>query len=386
MTAEYRFDQIAIVSTEKKKPVEDDKRNYIGLEHLSSDTFEVANYGSEVAPKGEKLIMRKGDVLFGKRRAYQKKVGIAPCDGIFSAHGMVLRPNEEIVDARFFPFFIKSDAFLDEAIRISVGSLSPTVNWRDLRELQFILPSLSRQREIAELLWAGEELKTIYRRLLTACDSQVKSRFIEMFGDPVENDKSWPISTVRDTSTSFGDGPFGSNLKASHYVDEGVRVIRLGNIGMGKFLDEDKSFISYEHFERLRKYRCESGQVVIGTLGDPNLRACLVPALDVPCIHKADCVYYATDVERVLPVFAMQVINQPAMLSFATRHVHGNTRGRVSSSQVAQLPMILPPIELQREFVALVQQVDKSELYRRRQARRMTALRVGNLEGNNLPN
>lgn len=156
MTNEYRFDQIAIVSTEKKRPTDADKNNYIGLEHLSPDTFDVVDYGSEVAPKGEKLVMRKGDVLFGKRRAYQKKVGIAPCDGIFSAHGMVLRPNEEVVDSRFFPFFIKSDCFLDEAIRISVGSLSPTVNWRDLRELRFQLPDIERQHELAELLWAGE--------------------------------------------------------------------------------------------------------------------------------------------------------------------------------------------------------------------------------------
>ena len=103
MTQEYRFDQIAIVPRGKKKPTEEDKGNYVGLEHLSPDTFDVVDYGSEVAPKGEKLVMKKGDVLFGKRRAYQKKVGIAPCDGIFSAHGMVLRPNEEVVDARFFP-------------------------------------------------------------------------------------------------------------------------------------------------------------------------------------------------------------------------------------------------------------------------------------------
>ena len=74
--------------------------------------------------------MKKGDVLFGKRRAYQKKVAIAPFDGIFSAHGMVLRPNEEIIDKNFFPLFISSDYFLDAAIKISVGSLSPTIRLR----------------------------------------------------------------------------------------------------------------------------------------------------------------------------------------------------------------------------------------------------------------
>lgn len=72
----YKFTEIAINSTEKKKPTEADKATYIGLEHLDSGTLTVSRWGSEVAPIGEKLIMKKGDVLFGKRRAYQKKVGI----------------------------------------------------------------------------------------------------------------------------------------------------------------------------------------------------------------------------------------------------------------------------------------------------------------------
>ena len=96
--AKYRFEQIAINSTEKKKPVEEDRFTYLGLEHLDSGSLKVTRFGSEVAPIGEKLVMHKGDVLFGKRRAYQKKVAIAPFDGIFSAHGMVLRPREDVID------------------------------------------------------------------------------------------------------------------------------------------------------------------------------------------------------------------------------------------------------------------------------------------------
>lgn len=90
---EYCFDEIAINSKEKKKPTEEDKYTYIGLEHLDTGSLTVSRWGSEIAPTGDKLVMRKGDVLFGKRRAYQKKVAIAPFDGIFSAHGMVLRPR-----------------------------------------------------------------------------------------------------------------------------------------------------------------------------------------------------------------------------------------------------------------------------------------------------
>jgi type I restriction enzyme S subunit len=187
----HRFDEIAVNSTTKKKPVEADKDTYLGLEHLDSGNLTVTRFGSEVAPIGEKLLMKKGDVLFGKRRAYQKKVAIAPFDGIFSAHGMVLRPREEVVDKNFFPLFVASDYFLDAAIKISVGSLSPTINWSALKELRFNLPNLDEQRALAEILWAMIEAKNAYTKLLAQTDDLVKSQFVEMFGDIYSDEKGY---------------------------------------------------------------------------------------------------------------------------------------------------------------------------------------------------
>ena len=177
--SKFRFEEIAINSTEKKKPVESDKYTYLGLEHLDPGTLKVSRFGSDVAPIGEKLVMKKGDVLFGKRRAYQKKVAIAPFDGIFSAHGMVLRPKTEVIDSEFFPLFISSDYFLDAAIKISVGSLSPTINWKDLKKLEFELPDLETQRQLAKVLWALIDTIENYKILMTKTDELVKSQFIE---------------------------------------------------------------------------------------------------------------------------------------------------------------------------------------------------------------
>lgn len=231
MVRKYRFDQIAINSTEKKKPVEEDRFTYLGLEHLDSGSLKVTRYGSEVAPIGEKLIMRKGDVLFGKRRAYQKKVAIAPFDGIFSAHGMVLRPKEDVVDRDFFPLFISSDYFLDNAIKISVGSLSPTINWRDLKELEFNLPDLETQKRLASVLWAMNETMESYRELIAATDSLVKSQFMELFDIEVAKDKGWEISTLKDIVEKPLSGEWGKDdkdgsgikvLRTANFTDEGV--------------------------------------------------------------------------------------------------------------------------------------------------------------------
>ena len=220
----YRFNQIAFNSTAKKKPTEEDKEHYIGLEHLDSDCLSVTRWGAEVAPIGEKLLMKKGDILFGKRRAYQRKVGIAPFDGIFSAHGMVLRPNKDIINKDFFPFFICSDQFMERAVRISVGGLSPTINWKDLREQEFDLPPLSEQRILAEKLWSAYRLKESYKRLLAATDEMVKSQFIEMFGGvatkkslcEICSPKQWTTIPTKDF-TQKGYLVYGANGVIGHY-------------------------------------------------------------------------------------------------------------------------------------------------------------------------
>lgn len=204
--SKYRFDQIAINSMAKKKPTEEDKYHYIGLEHIDSQNLIVSRWGSEIAPKGEKLLMKKGDVLFGKRRAYQKKVAIAPFDGIFSAHGMVLRPNEEVVDKDFFPMFISSDYFLDAAIAISVGSLSPTINWKDLARLEFDLPPMEEQRKLAEVLWSINDTLQAYQKLLAETDALVQAQFVEMFGDPIKNPFGLETKTIGDITESILSG------------------------------------------------------------------------------------------------------------------------------------------------------------------------------------
>ena len=192
--AKYRFEQIAINCTAKKMPTEEDRLTYIGLEHLESGSLTIKRWGSVVPLKGEKLIMHKGDVLLGKRNAYLRRAAIAPHDGIFSAHGMVLRPRTEVIDETFFPLFIASDYFFDTAVRISVGSLSPTVNWKDLRVAEFVLPDLETQRKLASVLWSINDTMESYKKLISATDELVKSQFI---GPAVHNDFSNHTVSVR---------------------------------------------------------------------------------------------------------------------------------------------------------------------------------------------
>lgn len=338
--AKYRFDQIAINSTEKKKPVEEDRFTYLGLEHLDSGTLKVTRFGSEIAPIGEKLVMHKGDVLFGKRRAYQKKVAIAPFDGIFSAHGMVLRPKEDVIDKDFFPLFISSDYFLDAAIKISVGSLSPTINWRDLKELEFELPDMDTQRKLAEVLWSINDTIEAYKRLISATDELVKSQFIVMFGEP----KNSPDAVSFETAFTIRD-----DLRKP--INDAVR--------------------SEMHTGQLYPYYGANGQV--DSIND-YLMDC-----DAICLAE-DCGAYGAGEHTSYIVSGKCWVNNHAHvlipneccdIEFAnvyfrildmTEYVTGTTRLKLTQAKMKTLPMILPSLELQREFAAFVRQSDKFKI------------------------
>ena len=351
--ARYKFDQIAFNSTDKKKPFDEDKEHYIGLEHLDSGSLKVSRWGSEVAPKGEKLLMKKGDVLFGKRRAYQKKVAIAPFDGIFSAHGMVLRPKTEVIDPDFFPLFIASDYFLDAAIKISVGSLSPTINWRDLKELEFDIPSLPVQRKLAKILWAINDTKGAYEQLIQETDELVKSQFIEMFGDTDNR------ASLESLCTVFADGDW---IESKDQSDEGIRLIQTGNIGNAEYIDKEERarFISDETFDRLSCTEVFPGDVLISRLPDPIARCCIVPDIGRRAITAVDCTIVRFKTE-ILPDYFEEYTLTPDYALQIKDFVTGSTRQRISRKNLGAVTVPVPDLERQKVFVEIAHQSDKSK-------------------------
>jgi restriction endonuclease S subunit len=102
-------------------------------------------------------MIEAGDLIFGRCRAYQRKLALAEFDGICSAHAMVVRAKPDVILPEFLPFLMMSDCFMNRAVEISVGSLSPTINWSALKLEKFALPPLDQQRRIAAILWAADE-------------------------------------------------------------------------------------------------------------------------------------------------------------------------------------------------------------------------------------
>lgn len=355
---QYRFDQIAFNSTAKKKPTDDDKEHYIGLEHLDSDCLSITRWGSDVAPTGEKLLMKKGDILFGKRRAYQRKVGIAPFDGIFSAHGMVLRPNEEVINKDFFPFFISSDQFMERAVRISVGGLSPTINWKDLREQEFELPSLDKQLVLADKLWAAYRLKESYKKLLVATDEMVKSQFIEMFGNPLSDVQKYGLKKLGECCELNPRRP-RLNLEDSDMVSfvpmpsvsENGHLVDVADEEYGKV---KKGFTYFENNDVLfaKITPCmENGK---GTIAQDLTNGIGMGSTEFHVLRPINNISNA--------YWLLALTRMPIFRERASKNMSGTGgQKRVGAAFLENFLVGLPPIGEQQAFEAIYKQADKSK-------------------------
>lgn len=167
------------VAKERKEVCKGSKDGYpiVGLEHLTPEEITLTTWDEGKENTFTKLF-REGDILFGRRRAYLKKAAVAPFDGICSGDITVIEAITEKIHPELLPFIIQNDTLFDFAVGKSAGSLSPRVKWDNLKNFEFTLPDMDKQRELSKLLWSIETTKKTYKKLLQKTDELVKSQFI----------------------------------------------------------------------------------------------------------------------------------------------------------------------------------------------------------------
>ena len=170
----------------------------VGLEHLLPSEITLTQW-SDTSDNTINKLFHKGQILFGRRRAYLKKAAVAPFDGVCSGDITVIAAKPERLLTELLPFIISNDAFFDYAMEKSAGSLSPRVKWAQLAEYEFDLPELEEQQKLANLLWAMERTRKAYQDLLIQADELVKSQFVEMFGDPILTEKDETLTALSDS-------------------------------------------------------------------------------------------------------------------------------------------------------------------------------------------
>lgn len=155
----YRFDEVCRqVNEASKDPQAEGLDHVIGLEHIEPNNLHVTQWDTLEKETTFTRKFRKGQVLFGRRRAYQRKVAYAEFDGICSGDILVFEAIEEVLLPELLPFLIQCEGFFQKALATSAGSLSPRTKFKELADYEFLLPPKAEQKRLAELLWAADEV------------------------------------------------------------------------------------------------------------------------------------------------------------------------------------------------------------------------------------
>lgn len=261
-----QFGEIANQISKRVEPSETKLGIYVGLEHLDPESLKIRRYGSPSDISGQKLLVKKGQIIFGKRRAYQRKIAVADWDCICSAHAMVLEENPKTIAPGFLPFFMQSNLFMNRAVAISEGSLSPTIKWSSLARQAFLMPPISEQKRLLPLLSKltnqesqANELCIYLKRLIRAFQLSVFDNYF----DPVDSKrvrlpKGWTHKKVGDLLLRSPES--GTSLNV---VDEdtGKYVLNLNCLTADGFKPFGYKPVSIENF--IESLSLKNGDILI---------------------------------------------------------------------------------------------------------------------------
>ena len=332
------------VAIEVRETYKGDKTGYpiVGLEHISPGEVVLSNWSVNTKNTFSK-IFRQGDILFGRRRAYLKKAAIAPFDGICSGDITVIRAKSDKLYPELLPFVIQNDDFFDYAVEKSAGSLSPRVKWEHLKNYTFKLPSLEKQKDLAELFWSINDSRNAYQKLLQETDELIKSQFIEWFDGPL-SDRIFKTESLKKNAVLLNGRAYRQNelLKKGKY-----RVLRVGN-----FFSNDSWYYSDLELEE-DKY-CDNGDLLYAwsaTFG--------------PKIWDGGKVIYHYHIWKVCVGEAYDKYFLCKLLEYASEQfgnqTHGTTMLHLTKAGIESTRFVVPPLDVQKQFSAFVRQSDKSK-------------------------
>jgi type I restriction enzyme S subunit len=318
-----------------------------GKEHKTSDTFQFDEEAVCIP-----LISSTGHGHASLKRVHYQTGKFALANLLVAA----LIKDNSFLSAKYLARYLMftKDRLI---VPLMTGAANMSISIDRLATVPIEFPPLAVQERIVQLLDEADQVRHLRVKADRRTSDLIPALFYEMFGDPLVNTKKWPMCLLKELAEKFSDGPFGSNLKSEHYIETGVRVLRLQNVGVGVFIDEDKAYISDRHFRSLIKHQCLPGDVIVGTLGAPNLRACTLPDYIPQALNKADCVQIRPRRALATSEYICWLLNMPATLQMASGLVMGQTRSRISMGRLSTLPVPIPPLALQQSFSAQVAEV-----------------------------
>ena len=322
--------------------------------YISEETFEKLKC-TEIFP-GDILVSRLPDPVGRACIIPEKEERM-----ITAVDCTICRPNESIISKEYLCYFMRSSAYYKRLLGSVTGTTRKRISRKNLGNVELEVPSKERQMDVVEQLDCLVKVIESRKQELQLLDNLIKARFVEMFGNPVINEKRWRQKSLGEITTKIGSGATPKGGKGA-YQEEGITLIRSMNVHNGLFEYRELAHISDEQAAKLDNVAIEENDVLLNITGASVARSCVVPNKILPArVNQHVCIIRCK--EYINPVFLNKLLiddnYQDLLWSVAGA---GATREAITKQQVERLQIIMPPVELQNEFMRFCNQVDKSKV------------------------
>jgi type I restriction enzyme S subunit len=353
-------DVVRLSKARSKDPMADGIERYVGLEHLEPGDLRIRSWGSVADGVTFTSVFQPGQVLFGKRRAYQRKVAVADFSGVCSGDIYVLETKDaQVLLPELLPFICQTDAFFDHAVGTSAGSLSPRTNWTSLADFEFALPPIEEQSRLIKALTAARESIEAYRALELSIDRLLKAELDVLLhqntikqlyeGKEAKLPKGWKVATLGDVLNRITYG-FTNPMPTT---DEGPWMVTAKDVANGSVNFETARRTSLKAYKELLtdKSRPNIGDVLItkdGTLGRVG-----VVETDNLCINQSVALLQPNDLIRSR--FLAWSLQAPTMQWRLLQDAGGSAIKHLYITKIAETKFALPPIETQDTVLEIIE-------------------------------
>lgn len=329
----YRFDEVCRqVNEVTKDPTAEGLDHVIGLEHIESDNLHITHWDTLEKETTFTRKFKKGQVLFGRRRAYQRKVAYAEFDGICSGDILVFEAIEKVMLPELLPFLIQSDGFFQKALETSAGSLSPRTKFKELADYEFLLPPKPEQKRLAALLWAADEMIEKEKKELEKMEEYRKFSFDQLTSQKA-NAKLADCLIVNKRKS-----------KAPHIYDKyiGLEHIESGVYYSSQYGDAKDVIADSFIFQK--------GDLLYGKLR-PYLDKCIIADFDGIC--STEILVYDTK-PNTSKEYMLNVMHSKSFLDYIVDKSFGTKMPRVSHELVSDYVLYLPSKDEQEEILTII--------------------------------
>lgn len=335
---------------------------YVAGDHMDSEDLTIHRKGcfttDDVGPAFIR-VFKPGQILYGSRRTYLKKIAVADFEGVCANTTFVFETKDpHAFEQRLLPFIMLSKDFTTWSIAKSKGSTNPYVLFSDLADFEFELPPLEEQKVLVDKLWAAYRLKEAYKKLLVATDEMVKSQFIEMFGNPLSLNQKNELKRLGECCIL---NPRRPNIALCD--TDKVSFIPMPAVNEDGYLVD----MTDEEYGKVKKgfTYFENNDVLFAKITPcmENGKGAIVHGLTNGIGMGSTEFHVLRPINGISsPYWLLALTRMPIFRERAAKNMSGTGgQKRVSASYLDHFMVGLPAIEEQRRFEAIYKQADKSK-------------------------